>query len=144
MSIESAALRRVKPSPPSPSAKGARAGPRGPGHRGSERRRADFDTPDNIKEAAIRAIHEGKTKYTDVDGIIQLKEAICAKFERENGLSYKPSQINVSPGGKPVLYNAFVATLSPGDEVIVPAPVLGELSRHGAAGGGRAGVRHLP
>ncbi len=82
----------------------------------------DFDTPDNIKEAAIRAIQDGKTKYTDVDGLPELKEAICAKFARENGLSYKPSQINVSPGGKPVIYNSMVATLSPGDEVIIPTP----------------------
>src|SRR5579871_4218978 len=73
----------------------------------------DFDTPDNIKQAAIKAIQEGKTKYTDVDGIPELKQAICAKFKRENGLDYKPSQINVSPGGKPVIYNAFVATLNP-------------------------------
>lgn len=82
----------------------------------------DFDTPDNIKQAAISAIQEGKTKYTDVDGIPELKAAICAKFERENGLCYKPSQINVSSGGKAVIYNALVATLSPGDEVIIPAP----------------------
>ena len=82
----------------------------------------DFDTPDNIKEAAIRAIREGKTKYTDVDGIPELKQAIVDKFARENGLTYKASQINVSPGGKPVIYNAMVATLSPGDEVIVPRP----------------------
>src|SRR3954468_16068331 len=76
----------------------------------------DFDTPENIKEAAIKAIHDGKTKYTQADGIAELKEAICAKFQRENGLSYKPSQVNVSPGGKPVIYNAMVATLNPGDE----------------------------
>jgi aspartate aminotransferase len=82
----------------------------------------DFDTPDNIKQAAISAIQEGKTKYTDVDGIPELKAAICVKFERENGLCYKPSQINVSPGGKAVIYNALVATLSPRDEVIIPAP----------------------
>jgi aspartate aminotransferase len=82
----------------------------------------DFDTPENIKQAAIRAIQDGKTKYTDVDGLPELKEAICAKFARENGLTYKPSQINVSPGGKPVIYNAMVATLSPGDEVIIPTP----------------------
>ena len=82
----------------------------------------DFDTPENIKEAAIRAIREGKTKYTTVDGIPELKEAIAAKFARENGLSYKPSQVNVSPGGKPVIFNAMMATLNPGDEVIVPAP----------------------
>ena len=82
----------------------------------------DFDTPENIKEAAIKAIHDGKTKYTNVDGIPELKEAICAKFARENGLTYKPSQVNVSPGGKPVIYNAMVASLNPGDEVVIPAP----------------------
>ena len=82
----------------------------------------DFDTPDNIKEAAIKAIQEGKTKYTDVDGIPELKAAICAKFERENGLTYKPSQISVCPGGKPVIFNAMIATLNPGDEVVIPAP----------------------
>jgi aspartate aminotransferase len=82
----------------------------------------DFDTPDNIKEAAIKAIREGKTKYTNVDGIPELKEAICAKFQRENGLSYKPSQVNVSPGGKPVIFNAMMATLNPGDEVVIPTP----------------------
>ncbi len=82
----------------------------------------DFDTPDNIKAAAIRAIDEGKTKYTAVDGIPELKEAICQKFERDNGLHYAPEQINVSPGGKPVIFNAFLATLNPGDEVLVPAP----------------------
>ncbi len=82
----------------------------------------DFDTPDNVKEAGARAIMEGKTRYTDVDGAPELKAAICGKFSRENGLTYTPSQINVSPGGKPVLYNAFVATLSPGDEVVIPTP----------------------
>ena len=82
----------------------------------------DFDTPDNIKQAAVRAMREGKTKYTDVDGIPELKDAICAKFKRENGLEYKRSQINVSPGGKPVIFNAFMATLDAGDEVIIPAP----------------------
>jgi aspartate aminotransferase len=82
----------------------------------------DFDTPDNIKEAAIRAIKEGKTKYTDVDGMPELKEAIVAKFKRENGLTYTRAQVNVSPGGKAVLFNAFVATLDPGDEVVIPAP----------------------
>lgn len=82
----------------------------------------DFDTPDHIKEAAIKAIRDGKTKYTPADGIPELKEAICAKFERENGLKYDPSQVNVSPGGKPVIFNAFISTLNEGDEVIVPAP----------------------
>jgi len=82
----------------------------------------DFDTPENIKQAAIKAIMDGKTKYTDVDGIPELKAAIVAKFKRENGLEYKTSQVNVSPGGKPVIFNAFMATLNPGDEVVIPTP----------------------
>jgi aspartate aminotransferase len=83
----------------------------------------DFDTPDNIKEAAIKAIREGRaSKYTAVDGIAELKAAVAAKFKRENELDYKPSQIIIGTGGKQVLYNAFVATLNPGDEVIIPAP----------------------
>ncbi len=82
----------------------------------------DFDTPDNIKDAAIAAIKSGKTKYTAVDGIPELKKAIAAKFKRENNLDYKPSQISVGTGGKQVLFNALVATINPGDEVIVPAP----------------------
>jgi aspartate aminotransferase len=82
----------------------------------------DFDTPDNIKEAAIEAIRKGDTKYTVVDGTMALKQAIVAKFKRENGLEYKPNQVTVGTGGKQVLYNAFMATLSPGDEVIIPAP----------------------
>ena len=82
----------------------------------------DFDTPDNIKEAAIEAIRRGETKYTAVDGIPELKQAICAKFKRENGLEYKPEQAFVAPGGKPIIFNAMVATLNPGDEVIIPAP----------------------
>ncbi|OYW54993.1 MAG: aspartate aminotransferase [Hyphomicrobium sp. 32-62-53] len=82
----------------------------------------DFDTPQNIKDAAKKALDEGKTKYTDVDGIPELKAAICAKFKRDNGLDYKPSQVSVGTGGKQVLYNALLATLNPGDEVIMPAP----------------------
>ena len=83
----------------------------------------DFDTPDNIKEAAIKAIREGRaSKYTAVDGLAELKDAIAKKFKRENSLDYKPSQITVGAGGKQVLYNAFMATLNPGDEVIIPAP----------------------
>ena len=82
----------------------------------------DFDTPDNIKEAAIRAIREGKTKYTDVDGIADLKVAVVDKFRRENGIEYKTSEISVGSGGKQVLFNALMATLNPGDEVIVTAP----------------------
>jgi len=82
----------------------------------------DFDTPDNIKEAAIEAIKRGDTKYTAVDGTIDLKKAIQAKFSRENGLSYELDQITVGTGGKQVLYNAFMATVNKGDEVIIPAP----------------------
>ena len=82
----------------------------------------DFDTPDNIKEAAIKAIRSGDTKYTAVDGTAKLKEAIVAKFKRENGLTYSTKQVTVGTGGKQVLYNAFMATLSEGDEVIIPAP----------------------
>jgi aspartate aminotransferase len=82
----------------------------------------DFDTPANVKQAAIRAIEAGKTKYTDVGGIPELKDAIIAKFKRENGLTYKRDQIIISTGGKQVLYNALMATINPGDEVIIPAP----------------------
>ena len=82
----------------------------------------DFDTPDNVKQAAVAAIQRGETKYTAVDGIPELKRAIASKFERENGLSYKPSEITVGTGGKQVLYNALLATLNPGDEVIIPSP----------------------
>ena len=83
----------------------------------------DFDTPANIKQAAIKAIESGRaSKYTAVDGIPELKDAIAKKFKRENGLDYKASQITVGTGGKQVLYNAFMATLNPGDEVVIPAP----------------------
>jgi aspartate aminotransferase len=82
----------------------------------------DFDTPANIKQAAIKAIERGETKYTNIDGIAELKAAIARKFKRENGLDYKPSQITVGTGGKQVLYNAFCATLNPGDEVVIVAP----------------------
>ncbi len=82
----------------------------------------DFDTPENIRRAAKAAIDRGETRYTDVDGTPALKQAICAKFKRENGLDYKPEQISVGTGGKQVLFNALVATLNPGDEVVIPAP----------------------
>ena len=82
----------------------------------------DFDTPDNIKAAAIAAIQRGETKYTDVGGIPELKQAIAAKFKRENGLDYTPAQCFVAPGGKPIIFNAMAATLNPGDEVVIPAP----------------------
>ena len=82
----------------------------------------DFDTPANIREAAKRAIDAGKTRYTAVDGIPELKKAICDKFLRENGLTYTPAQISVGTGGKQILYNALMATCNAGDEVIIPAP----------------------
>ncbi|MDG5494135.1 pyridoxal phosphate-dependent aminotransferase [Niveispirillum sp. BGYR6] len=82
----------------------------------------DFDTPENIRAAGIRAIEGGQTRYTDVDGTPELKKAICAKFLRENGLTYTPDQVTVGVGGKQVLYNALMATLNAGDEVIIPAP----------------------
>jgi aspartate aminotransferase len=82
----------------------------------------DFDTPQHIQEAAIEAMRSGKTRYTAINGVPELRKAISAKFKRENGLDYKIDQITVGCGGKQVLYNAFVATLDPGDEVIIPAP----------------------
>ncbi|WP_343562280.1 aspartate transaminase [Kiloniella sp. b19] len=82
----------------------------------------DFDTPENIRNAAIAAINAGDTRYTAVDGTPALKQAICAKFKRDNNLDYEPANITVGTGGKQVLYNAFMATLNPGDEVIIPAP----------------------
>ncbi|MCQ8784135.1 pyridoxal phosphate-dependent aminotransferase [Mangrovibrevibacter kandeliae] len=82
----------------------------------------DFDTPENIKQAAIAAINRGETKYTPISGIPQLREAIAQKFKRENGLDYTAAQTIVGTGGKQVLFNAFMATLNPGDEVIIPAP----------------------
>lgn len=123
MSSTSHALKRIKPSATmAMSAKARALKAAGRDCIALSQGEPDFDTPENIKEAAYRAIREGKTKYTDVDGIPDLKDAICAKFKRENGLDYKRTQVNVSPGGKPVIFNAFMATLNPGDEVIIPAP----------------------
>jgi aspartate aminotransferase len=123
MSLESAALRRIAPSATiAISAKARALKAAGRDIIALSAGEPDFDTPDNIKDAAIAAIKAGKTKYTDPDGMPELKAAICAKFKRENGLEYKPSQVHVAPGGKPVIYNALVATLNPGDEVIIPAP----------------------
>ena len=82
----------------------------------------DFDTPEHIRDAGKRAIDDGKTRYTAPDGIAELKKAICAKFKRDNDLDYTPSQVSVGTGGKQILYNALMATLNPGDEVIIPAP----------------------
>lgn len=123
MSLESSALARVKPSATlAADAKARELKAQGRDVISLAAGEPDFDTPDNIKEAAIKAIREGKTKYTNVDGIPELKEAIVAKFQRENGLTYKTSQVNVSPGGKPVIWNAMLSTLNPGDEVIIPTP----------------------
>jgi aspartate aminotransferase len=123
MSLESAALRRIAPSATiAISAKARALKASGRDVIALSAGEPDFDTPDNIKEAGIAAIRAGKTKYTDPDGMPELKAAICAKFKRENGLDYKPSQVHIAPGGKPVIFNALVATLNPGDEVIIPAP----------------------
>jgi aspartate aminotransferase len=123
MSLESVALSRVKPSATlTADQKGRELKAQGRDIISLAAGEPDFDTPDNIKEAAIKAIRDGKTKYTNVDGIPELKDAIVGKFKRENGLSYKPSQVNVSPGGKPVIWNAMLSTLNPGDEVVIPTP----------------------
>ena len=123
MSIVSNSLKRIKPSPTLAVTQKARemkdAGKDVIGLGAGE---PDFDTPNNIKEAAIDAIRRGETKYTAVDGTPKLKKAIQGKFSRENNLSYELSQISVGTGGKQIIYNAFMATLNPGDEVIVPAP----------------------
>ena len=123
MSFLSATLSRVKPSPTIAVTNKARE------LKEAERDviglgagEPDFDTPDHIKAAAKAAIDAGKTKYTAVDGIPELKQAICAKLKRDNGLDYTPAQVSVGTGGKQILYNALMATLNPGDEVIIPAP----------------------
>lgn len=121
--VLSAALGRIKPSATiAVSAKARALKAEGRDVIGLGAGEPDFDTPQNIKDAAIAAIQSGKTKYTDPDGIPELKAAICAKFKRENGLEYVSSQIHVAPGGKPVLFNALLATLNKGDEVVIPAP----------------------
>ena len=123
MDLLSATLARVKPSPTiAVSNKAAELKRAGHDVIGLGAGEPDFDTPQNIKDAAVRAIGSGQTKYTAVDGIPELKEAICAKFKRDNDLSYVPSQVSVSSGGKQVLYNALMATLNDGDEVVIPAP----------------------
>ena len=98
----------------------------------------DFDTPDNIKEAAIAAIRRGETKYPPVAGINPLRKAVADKFKRENGLDYRPDQVIVGTGGKQILYNAFVATLNPGDEVLIPAPYWVSYPEMVALNGGEA------
>lgn len=123
MSFLSATLDRVKPSPTiAVTTKAQELKAAGRDVIGLGAGEPDFDTPDNIKAAGIAAINEGRTKYTAVDGIPELKQAICAKFKRDNALTYTPDQVTVGTGGKQVLYNTFTATLNPGDEVIIPAP----------------------
>ncbi|MDM7932041.1 pyridoxal phosphate-dependent aminotransferase [Tabrizicola sp.] len=123
MAFLSDTLARVKPSPTiAVTTKAAQLKAEGRDVIGLGAGEPDFDTPQNIKDAAKRAIDAGKTKYTAVDGIPELKAAICAKFLRENGLTYTPAQVSVGTGGKQILYNALVATCNPGDEVIIPAP----------------------
>ncbi len=123
MSFLSKTLSRVKPSPTiAVSAKARDLKAAGRDVIGLGAGEPDFDTPQNIKDAAVAAIAAGKTKYTAPDGIIELKEAICAKFKRDNGLAYTPAQVSVGTGGKQILYNALMATLNPGDEVVIPAP----------------------
>ncbi|OUR79421.1 aspartate aminotransferase [Alphaproteobacteria bacterium 46_93_T64] len=123
MSIIAESLGRIKPSPTiAVTTKAAELRAAGRDVIGLGAGEPDFDTPENIKTAAKTAIDEGKTKYTAVDGIPELKQAICEKFKRENGLSYEPSQVTVASGGKQIIYNAMVATLNPGDEVIIPTP----------------------
>ncbi len=123
MTFLSATLDRVKPSPTiAVTTMAAELKAAGKDVIGLGAGEPDFDTPQNIKDAAVAAIAAGKTKYTAPDGIVELKQAICAKFKRDNGLVYAPAQVSVGTGGKQILYNALMATLNPGDEVIIPAP----------------------
>ena len=123
MELLSATLARVKPSPTiAVTQKAAELKAAGRDIIGLGAGEPDFDTPQNIKDAAIQAIHDGKTKYTAVDGIPELKRAIVAKFKRDNGLDYTTSQVTVGTGGKQILYNALMGTLNEGDEVVIPAP----------------------
>lgn len=123
MSFLSETLSRVKPSPTiAMSAKAGELKAAGRDIIGLSAGEPDFNTPENIRNAAKAAIEDGKTRYTAPDGIIELKEAICAKMQRDHGLSYTPKQVSVGSGGKQTLYNALMATLNAGDEVIIPAP----------------------
>lgn len=123
MSFLSATLSRVKPSPTiAVTTKAQELKAAGRDVIGLGAGEPDFDTPQNIKDAAVAAIAAGKTKYTAPDGIIELKQAICAKLLRDNELTYTPDQVSVGTGGKQILYNALMATLNPGDEVVIAAP----------------------
>ena len=119
----SAALNRIKPSPTlAITSRVAELKAQGIDVIGLGAGEPDFDTPDFIKEAGIKAIRDGQTKYTNVDGTPELKDAVIAKFSRDNGLTYKRDQITINAGGKHTLFNAMVATLDAGDEVVIPAP----------------------
>ena len=123
MSILSSSLSRIKPSPTIAVTQKARElKEKGVDVISLGAGEPDFDTPDNVKEAAIRAINSGDTKYTSVDGTPKLKEAIINKFKKENGLEFSKDQINVGAGGKQVIFNAILSTINPGDEVLIPAP----------------------
>ena len=123
MSIISDTLKRIKPSATiAVSQKARELKAAGVDVIGLGQGEPDFDTPDNIKDAGIKAIKDGDTKYTAVDGTPALKKAIVDKFKRENNLVYSTEQVTVGTGAKQVLFNAFVATLNKGDEVIIPAP----------------------
>lgn len=123
MTLLSATLSRVKPSPTvAMSTKAAELKAAGHDVIGLSAGEPDFDTPEHIREAGKRAIDTGKTRYTAPDGIPELKQAVVDKFRRDNGLSYEPAQVSIGTGGKQVIYNALMATLDPGDEVLIPAP----------------------
>lgn len=123
MTILADTLSRVKPSPTMAiTAKAQELKAAGRDVIGLSAGEPDFDTPENIRKAGQAAIDAGKTRYTAADGIIELKQAICDKFKRDNGLDYTPKQISVGSGGKQTLYNALMATINPGDEVVIPAP----------------------
>ncbi|MBL4837440.1 MAG: aminotransferase class I/II-fold pyridoxal phosphate-dependent enzyme, partial [Kordiimonadaceae bacterium] len=123
MSFLSKTLDRIKPSPTmAVTAKAAELKAAGKDEIGLGAGEPDFDTPDHIKDGAIEAIRAGDTKYTKVDGTPACKAAVIEKFKRENGLSFETNQITVNAGGKHTIYNAMVATLNPGDEVVIPTP----------------------
>ena len=123
MSIISNSLKRIKPSPTiAVTTKARELKAAGKDVIGLGAGEPDFDTPENIKKAAIEAINKGETKYTAVDGTPALKKAIVNKFKRENNLDYLPEQISVGTGGKQIIFNAILATVNPDDEVIIPAP----------------------
>src|SRR3954462_11639976 len=123
MAFLAAALKRVKPSATiAVSQKARELKAQGRDVIGLGAGEPDMDTPDNIKEAAIEAIRRGETKYPPVSGIAPLREAVAQKFKRENNLDYQAEQTIVGTGGKQILFNAFMATLNPGDEVVIPSP----------------------